>query len=193
MKAKGMSRRPSARRGMRGFAMMEILVTIAIAAVGLLSVAALQVISTRSNHGSFLRGQAVILAYSMADRMRANRLAVTDLNGDYVGFYNSADDDAYQGGINNSCTQTSDTAAEVCSVAEMASHDVSEWTNEVAQGLPNGAGVVCADSSPNDGTAVGDAQCDNAADAPLVVKVWWTEIVPEVGAQTQRFVLGYRS
>ena len=24
----------------------------------------------------------------------------------------------------------------------MASHDVSEWTNEVAQGLPNGAGIL---------------------------------------------------
>ena len=81
------------RRRTAGFGMVEVLVTLILLSVGLMGIAKLQLVSLRSVHASSVRGQAVLLAYDLADRMRANRFAVVALNGDPVGFYNRADDD----------------------------------------------------------------------------------------------------
>ena len=43
--------------------------------IGLLGVAAMQLSSLRSNHGSAMRTQATFLAYEIVDRMRANQPA----------------------------------------------------------------------------------------------------------------------
>ncbi len=56
----------------RGMTLIEILVTVLVLAVGLLGMASLTVGSLKNNQGAFLRTQATILAYDMADRMRAN-------------------------------------------------------------------------------------------------------------------------
>jgi type IV pilus assembly protein PilV len=65
----------------QGFTLVEVLVALVILCVGLLGVAALQLTSLKSNHGSALRTQATFLAYDIVDRMRANRESAT--NGDY--------------------------------------------------------------------------------------------------------------
>ena len=56
-----------------GFTLLEVLVAILIFAIGLLGLASLQTVSQRSNHSAYLRSQAVIQAYDIADRMRANK------------------------------------------------------------------------------------------------------------------------
>ena len=53
--------------------MVEVLVTLVLLSVGLMGIAKLQLVSLRSVHASTVRGQAVLLAYDLADRMRANR------------------------------------------------------------------------------------------------------------------------
>ena len=55
----------------QGTTLIEVLVAIVIISIGLLSVAALQTVSLKSNNGSYLRSQATFLAYDLADRMRA--------------------------------------------------------------------------------------------------------------------------
>jgi type IV pilus assembly protein PilV len=65
----------------RGFSLIEVLVTVLILAIGLLGLAGLQSTSLRSNHSSLLRSQATVLAYDIADRLRANRTEA--LNGNY--------------------------------------------------------------------------------------------------------------
>ena len=69
------SNRPLApARRQRGMSLIEILVAIVILSVGLLGLVALQAKSLRNNQSSFERTSAVLLTYSIADRMRANPL-----------------------------------------------------------------------------------------------------------------------
>ena len=57
----------------KGFTLIEVLVTLFILGVGMFGIIAMQLTSLKSNNGAYLRSQATILAYDMADRMRANR------------------------------------------------------------------------------------------------------------------------
>lgn len=59
----------------RGFSLVEVLVALVVMSIGMLGIAALYIESMKSNRGAVLRTQAVALAYDMADRIRANRLA----------------------------------------------------------------------------------------------------------------------
>lgn len=56
-----------------GISLIEMLVTLLVLSIGLLGVASLQVYSLRHNSGAYFRSQASVLAYDIADRMRANR------------------------------------------------------------------------------------------------------------------------
>jgi type IV pilus assembly protein PilV len=50
-----------------------VLVALLVLSIGLLGVAALQVSALQTNQGAHVRSQASVLAYDIADRMRANR------------------------------------------------------------------------------------------------------------------------
>jgi type IV pilus assembly protein PilV len=56
----------------QGVGLLEVLVTALVLAVGLLGMAVLQIKSTQFNQSAYIRSQANILAYDIADRMRAN-------------------------------------------------------------------------------------------------------------------------
>ena len=64
--------------GSRGFTLIEVLISVVIFSVGLLGLAGLQATGIKLNHSSLLRSQATLLAYDMADCMRANRGNVDD-------------------------------------------------------------------------------------------------------------------
>jgi type IV pilus assembly protein PilV len=66
---------PIKRKSQRGTTLIETLVALVVLSVGLLGIAALQMTSLRNNRGAHLRSQAQVLAYDIADRMRANREA----------------------------------------------------------------------------------------------------------------------
>jgi type IV pilus assembly protein PilV len=57
----------------RGVSLIEVLVTALIMGVGLIGMATLQSKSTQFNQGAYLRSQANLLAYDIAERMRTNR------------------------------------------------------------------------------------------------------------------------
>jgi type IV pilus assembly protein PilV len=183
-------RRLSARKE-SGFGMVEVLVALVVLSLGLLSMAGLQIISIRSVHSSFVRGQAVLSAYTIADRMRANRPAVRDLDGTAIGFYNSADVATYQAPNDNDCTEDA-AAATACTTAEMAAHDLFEWNQSLTVDttrLPNGQGTVCIDSTSNDGTPAAPA-CDGVGN-DYAIKIWWTAI-EQAGATTKRYVMRFQ-
>jgi type IV pilus assembly protein PilV len=70
---------PIKRKTQRGTTLVETLVALVVLSVGLLGIAALQMASLSSNRGAHLRSQAQVLAYDIADRMRANRnVALSD-------------------------------------------------------------------------------------------------------------------
>jgi len=68
----------------RGITMIEVLVTLVIMSVGLLGAAAMIIKGLESNRNAYLRTQSSILAYDMADRIRANPQGA--LNGNYESF-----------------------------------------------------------------------------------------------------------
>jgi len=55
-----------------GFSMIELLVAVLVMGVGVLGIAALQMVSLQNNRGALVRAEAVSLAYDMMDRIRAN-------------------------------------------------------------------------------------------------------------------------
>jgi type IV pilus assembly protein PilV len=61
---------------------------------------------------------------------------------------------------------------EVCSGAQLAAADLGHWLGELALQLPRGTGMVCRDSTPDDGHSANPA-CDGAGS--LVIKVFWLE------------------
>lgn len=69
----------------RGVSLIEVLVAVLIFSIGLIGVAGLLVMATRSNHAAYLRTQVTFLAGNMADRMRANPVGVW--KGSYNGAY----------------------------------------------------------------------------------------------------------
>jgi len=112
----------------RGFTLVEVLVALAILSIGLLGIAKLQVSMVRYNQEAFLRTQATLQAYDMADRMRANLQGVQ--NGSYDNIASIPSD---PGCLGSGCTP-----------ATMAQYDAYAWNTANANTLPSGAGSVTA-------------------------------------------------
>jgi type IV pilus assembly protein PilV len=172
------------RRRAAGFGMVEVLVTLVLLSVGLMGISKLQLVSLRTVHASTVRGQAVLLAYDLADRMRANRKGVVEPDGNAVGFYNSADGATYKAPNDNGCTEGAG-AANDCTIAQVAAHDLQEWNDSIAALLPGGTGTVCIDS------LVDPTPCDGALTNGAFVysiTVSWTDI-EEGGPATKRYAM----
>lgn len=56
----------------RGFTLIEVLITLVVFAIGLLTVAGLQTLSKKANYDALQRTQASLLAHDIIERMRAN-------------------------------------------------------------------------------------------------------------------------
>lgn len=145
-------------RPQSGFTLVEVLVSALVIAIGLVGVAALQALALKNNQSTFMRSQATALAYDLADRMRAN------VSGADAGAYDPA-----AAAIDTSCNTNSGCAPDV-----LAEHDLAEWNASIAANLPAGQGYVCIDSTPDDGTGPGDAQCDNSG-SQFSIKIWWDD------------------
>ncbi len=146
-----------------GFTLVEVLVAVVILGLGLLGLAGLQAASLRNNHSAYLRSQATLLTYDMADRMRANPEAAK--NGDY----NTA-----APANNAQCFTTGG-----CTFTQMAQQDKFEWAAAVATAMPSGQAIVCLDSTSDpesgiDAPTVADPKCDNTGTV-YAVKVWWND------------------
>jgi type IV pilus assembly protein PilV len=146
-----------------GFTMLEVLISIVIIAFGLLGIAGLQAFALKNNHSASLRLTATSLAADMVDRMKTNVLAVG------AGDYNAPTAAPYDAALIGGCTGGG------CSATQMAQHDLADWGAKIKATLPGGTGVVCLDSTPNDGTGPGAAACDNVGSVGYVVKIWWSD------------------
>lgn len=169
------SRTGDSARSQRGFTLIEILVTVFILAIGLLGLAGLTLEGMRNNQGAYLRTQASILAYDMADRMRANKERASD----YAGF--STD------GASTTLPACATDAAG-CTPADQATVDKVEWTRQI-QGV--GSDMVLLPGG------VGTIQFD-AATSRFTITVTWDEVAREGdagetisgdGSYTVRFLL----
>ena len=165
---------PNRRRPLqRGFTLLEVLIAIVIFSIGLFGIAGLQASGMRFTHDSQLRLIAVAQAETMADRMRSNPAGFVE------GHYNL--EGATLGGAMPTEFDTN-CNTESCDREELAIFDLVTWNGPTGDDdtlesnddlLPDGAGAVCLDSTPNDGTSA-DWACDNDG-AIYVIKVQWSE------------------
>jgi len=157
--------------------------------IGLLGLAGLQVTSLKNNHSAYLRTQATMLAYDAVDRMRTNTNAVSLNN--YIakaaytvtpsGYTHTVDTPAAAAG----CSTTGG-----CNIAAMANTDINNWRVLLADKLPGGAGVICLDSTPDDGTNATVHGCDDSG-VVYAIKIWWNDDRDAAGT-LKRFTVRYR-
>ncbi|MEO8019279.1 MAG: type IV pilus modification protein PilV [Pseudomonadota bacterium] len=101
----------------RGATLIEVLVALLVLSIGLLGVAALQVSALQTNQSAHVRSQASVLAYDIADRMRANRAV------------------ALAGGYNVVYTVTP-------TGTNLNQLDLQNWKTALANTLPTGQGEL---------------------------------------------------
>ena len=155
----------------RGFTMLEALIAILILSIGLLGLAGIFVSGAQYTKSANLRTLATQLAYDMADRMRANVPALMILNPAKPWYHMPT-------AVHTNCYQ----AAPICTSQQMAQNDFYEWIDpaspsSVKSVLPNGNGIICLDSTPNDGTWDGTTLTDGCDELGTMyaIKVWWLD------------------
>ena len=138
---------------------MEALVAVVLLSMCALAYAAMQMRGMSNNASSMWRSKAALLAYEMADRMRANQLGVI------AGSYN--DLTAVATAVTDCGTATA------CTPTRMALYDYFAWNSAIALEIPSAIGVVCLDSTPDDGDKASPA-CDGVGSV-YAVKLLWQE------------------
>lgn len=122
----------------KAFTLLEIMVAMVIFAVGMLGLAGIQALSLENSHSSYSRSQAILLAYDMVDRMKANPTAIT---------YAIAVDAAAAVPANNKKCD-----ANACNDAEMAAFDKWQWKVSLPGLLLSGQGQIVYDAVDDDYT-----------------------------------------
>lgn len=170
-------------RHQSGIVMIEVLVSIAVLAFGILGLAALQTYSLQAAKEAYTRAIASDLANDLADRIRTLRPAVIynqkEANSDTADKDLPACVDSTGADTNNAgCPVNFVTVAEYSDLSacntdlsnNVACSEYFDWKDKlVAKALPDGEATLCRDSSPDD-----DA-CTGSANDPLVIKITWTE------------------
>ena len=115
----------------QGFTLLEVLIALVIFSFGLLALAALMAKGLQYNTSALHRSYASSQAYDMADRMRANQLALKD-----PFYYKDINPPA---GDPPSCLCDDECP---CDRKAMATFDAWQWNSMNAAVLPNGSGTV---------------------------------------------------
>jgi type IV pilus assembly protein PilV len=133
----------------RGFSLVEVMVALIVMSIGLLGIAKMQAAALSNTAIASTRSLAAIEASSLASSMHANRgywsspsVATTiTLRGETV-----TPNVAPAGG----CTGASCCVAVSCTPAELAAHDLQDWTKAALQVLPPDyqAQITCTPAPP---------------------------------------------
>jgi type IV pilus assembly protein PilV len=156
-----------------GFTMIEVLIALAVLAIGLLGLAALQTTGLRLNNQSIQHTQAVLLAQEFLDRVRANGDCLSDGGCAYDSVNGFTGTIATPGPYN--CVIT---AMPNCSSSQMATFDVAQMYGKISTMLSNGKVAGCRGvlsvtiSPPSFGCVISPGGAKNTA---YSIAVFWTE------------------
>ncbi len=138
----------------KGFTLIEVLVATLVLSVGIMGVAAMQMVSFQTNQSAYARSHAIFLAQDMFDRMRANPRGYATTT-----VYDDIDtSDSNKTPSNPNCI----TAAAGCTPLQMGQQDIREWAqhfynvssaNDYRPTLPNGRGQIVRTVNTNIFTA----------------------------------------
>ncbi|MBU3739858.1 MAG: type IV pilus modification protein PilV [Rhodoferax sp.] len=123
----------------RGASLVEVLVAIVLASVGLMALAAAQAAALRAAKMTQYRGTAALLASDLGERLRANRGSSQPGDGFLGGAYDYTADFAAQGTRAALPLTRCDSAASHCTPAELAALDLAQWRLRVRDQLPRGS------------------------------------------------------
>ncbi len=131
----------------RGMSLIELLVALVIASLGLLTLVGLQAASLRYNRVTERRAVATLLADDLMERIRANTTGAQDLSHyAYVATFSSqATAPALPSPSCNIQTAT-------CTLPQLAADDLVRWRLAVPRLLPEGAVLTKVSADPNDAT-----------------------------------------
>lgn len=153
-----------------GFTLIEVLVAMFVLAIGIVGAAATQAAAERTRHESALMSDAVQLASSLGERMRANPAVMAAGGG--ANPYLQLDDDAGGGPPVPAATPCFGNAN--CAPPEIAAHDLYDIRRALYQGFPGGRVLVCRDAAVLDpASGALSWNCAPGAGAPVVIKVGW--------------------
>jgi len=159
-----------------GMTLIEILVTVLVLAVGLLGMASLTVGSLKNNQGAFLRTQATILAYDMADRMRSNTA--------------EAISGSYDGATTNTAFTAPSCGTSGCTGAQRVAADLLAWKQQL-----EGANGSMAMLPGGVGTVSGGSGATNAGTAFTITITWkedrWNESKDSISTEDQQTVFEF--
>ncbi len=116
-----------------GFTLIEILIAVLVLSIGLLGMAGLQASSLKNNVIAYKHSQATLLAYDLADRIRANAQNAGIL-------YTAMAPSAAQAQAN--CLNLTG-----CIAAQMAQNDLFEWNAAVTSVLPASNATIAVDAA----------------------------------------------
>jgi type IV pilus assembly protein PilV len=161
-------------RPSRGFTLLEVLIALVVFSLGMLGLAALMVMSVRTNHSAFLRTQASFLGQAMADRMRANPMAI---------WTNSYNDTYPTGDALPNC-------AAGCTTANLAVRDKALWSQQLSDQLgPTAAATIAC--TPTAGIVSPNPAANPPYNGLCSMQIQWSEAAAVQGAaadaQTQTF------
>ena len=121
----------------RGFGLIEVLIAVAVVAIGLLGFAKMQALSVGSTHNSGTRALIALQASGLAGAMRANEAywgaglapATFTVTGSTLG-------DSTLNGMTTDCT------AGTCTAAQVAAYDLKAWGASLAAMFPSSTATV---------------------------------------------------
>ena len=115
----------------QGVGLIEVLVAVLILTVGILGLVGMQTRALQFSQESLVSSHALMLAYELTDRIRANK----DKAGAYSVIYGE------------SVSAAVDCSNLDCTPDQIAQYDLSAWKTNVAANLPNGDCQVVRDAS----------------------------------------------
>lgn len=111
----------------RGITLIESLVAIVVAAIGILGILGVQMRTLTDTQTSVRRAQAIRLIEDMGERMRVNPNALADIN-------------VYTSGFSNEPTLTNCSSG--CNNSQLAAYDLAVWKQSVKTTLPLGQASI---------------------------------------------------
>lgn len=164
-------------QGLRGFSLIEVLISIIVLSFGMLGMVGMQAAALQSNREARLQSVAYGLAQELAELMRGNKdVANLTTNNPYF--------------RDSSLTSLAPVSASYClnvagagcagiTLADqttIAQAQMAEWLARTDAELPGARVVVCLDSAPYDAsTNLPQWGCTTGSTEEVVIKIGWTQ------------------
>ncbi|WP_295960760.1 type IV pilus modification protein PilV [Rhodoferax sp.] len=157
----------------KGFSLLEVLISIIILSFGLLGMVGLQATALQANREARMQSIAASLAREIAETMRDNKGIglLTATSNPYLGNFTSsplaANTNAYCLNVGSGCTSTTD----------IANAQMTEWLSRVDSALPGAHVTICVDAAPFDAAGIPQWGCTAVTGATIptmYIKIGWT-------------------